>query len=186
MSVLVESDNQRSCGTFNDEPTACRWLDEILNDSGLWNVYPEVRGWLLQPKANSDKKTMRIDRIITPRKKLIDMGFNLGAVGVEIKASGVKIGPAISQVLDYSRTAFELRSNHVCVWLQWVFIFPFNNPKCGLESVMSQNRIGVAVPSYRGGILFSSPTQTILEHDGSGNILSGPTMPDNGRKAGSR
>ena len=49
-----------------------------------------------------------MDRVLVPMRKLKEAGWSYGVIGIEAKRSDIKIGPAISQCLDYGRSLFEL------------------------------------------------------------------------------
>ena len=67
-----------------------------------------------------------------------------GAIGVEVKASGLKVGPGLTQAVDYGRALFRLQTNSVLVALDWVFVWPLKSPGGTVASVMAHNRIGAA------------------------------------------
>lgn len=115
-------------------------------------VYREVTGWYIHPRPHCKPKQPRIDRVIAPREPLRAFGWDLGPVGVECKRSHEKVGPALSQAMDYQRACFPLKGS-LTVCLEWVFIWPMENPKGDIESIMAHQRIGFMSP-IPGGITF--------------------------------
>lgn len=85
--------------------------------------------------------------MLVPTAKLRDAGFSHGFVGVEIKASGVNIGPAISQALDYSRSVWRLPGGYDCM-ARYYFLFPAKAQGGIAASVMAQNRLGTAESTW--------------------------------------
>lgn len=133
----------KTTGYFHEESEALAEFDSIVNASGSFRLIPEVEGEYVCPRYGTEAKGARIDRILMPLKKAVDAGWNGGAIGIEAKRSGAKIGRLVSQAIDYSRCVFELRSPPgLLVMLKWIFIFPAEMQTCDLASVMAQNRIG--------------------------------------------
>ncbi len=168
---------------FAEETLGLSELDNAIERSGAFRVCREVCGEYLQPRLNAEQKGARIDRILLPNQKAIDAGWLDGPIGIEGKRSGMKIGKVLSQALDYSRCAWEIK-NGFCVWLRWVFIWPLENPKADLESVMAQNRIGYVGPAPGSRIVFGcgGTNGITIMPDGSLNCKPLPM----GRKVGSR
>lgn len=136
----------------NHVAEAACWADfdgamERLSD--YFGVLREVTGWYLQQRANCPPKRPRIDRILTPRKQLRDAGWDIGPIGVECKRSGEKLGPAISQCLDYQRAVFPINGG-CTVNLEWVFIWPSPIIPGDIGSIMAQQRIGTMQRSRYG------------------------------------
>lgn len=140
-------------GGFATEAHAVADIKRRLERIDLFNVYTEVWGTnmhtLRGKEKRSDDKTqekgLRIDMILSPKKELIRLGWNLGAVGVEIKRSGEKLGRVVSQSMDYTRTAFEIeKKGGILTVLRWVFIWHLGKPYGDIQSVMAQNNIGWA------------------------------------------
>ena len=129
----------------------------------------EVRGrFVFTPKGMDDSKTPRLDRVLIPAPELIDAGWTHGPIGVELKASGKKVGRPIAQILDYKRAEFELSPGYHTEF-EWMFLFPFQEGVCGLGSVMCQNRIG-ALSFTRGTLTFNvSGTMAIIYHMRTGH-----------------
>ncbi len=198
------------------ETDAALRLDTALIGSGLFHVYSEVTGVLMQPQvaqANESVHRCRINRVLIPARKLIDAGWDHGAVGIEIKSSEMSNdGKVLSQVLDYRRCAWTLPSQHgsvrvwldwififpnrrcawtlpsqhgsVRVWLDWIFIFPMRKEHGSLASLMAHNRFGTANSSQYVWLHLQCGEETVLRIGHDGEIRIGRNH--SGRKVGSR
>ncbi len=174
----------RTQGTFVNEPDAWQWFDEMMNRANAFRVLHEVNGEYVQPRPQTELKGARIDRILIPLAKAVDAGWVDGAIGIEGKASGCKIGKLFTQALDYTRCAFTLeKPPGLIIMPTWVFVYPAEEPIGDMESITLQNRIGTAKES--GGRLefHCGVMRTIVVHP-DGNIqVKSPPM---GHKRGSR
>ena len=172
-----------------------RMIGEHANESDCWAefdatmqtleqyfvVHREVTGWYTQGRPHCQPKRPRIDRIISPREPLRALGWDLGPVGVECKRSHEKAGPAISQAIDYQRALFPI-SGSLTVSLEWVFIWPMEDPKGDIASIMSNQRIGFMSP-LADGITFGCGDGFIQRVTTSGVRYRRPQC---GYKVGSR
>jgi hypothetical protein len=131
-------------GHYAAESLAAADLDAALERCGhLWRVYGEVPGDLLQPRPGQQVHGLKIDRLLYPRPALIAQGWDYGAVGIEIKRSGIKAGPCVAQAMDYTRALFRIPGG-VQVVPSFVFVGPMLD-QSGLEaSMMAQQRVGTA------------------------------------------
>lgn len=77
-----------------------------------------------------------------PKQRVLEAGWRLGAVGIEAKASGLKIGPVIAQAMDYARAVFTLPTSRIRVQLSWVFIWPLDTVYGDVASLMANHCIG--------------------------------------------
>lgn len=134
---------------YPTEGDACKAFDAAIARTKLFRAYREVAGRYIQQSPVRDPKPGgRIDRILFPAKPLLDAGWPFGAVGVEIKKSGVKAGPVISQMIDYMHTAFELPGCSVIVMISYCFLFPCEKAGNAIASVMGQQRVGSGCLQY--------------------------------------
>jgi len=121
--------------------------------------------------------------IANPR--LVGLGWRHGAIGVEIKKSGVKIGGPIAQAMDYSRAVWTLpTAGGIRVWLDWIFIWPMPKQSGPLASVLAQNRIGSASADRWTRLYFKSGEANIIKINNDGPPELGAAS--NGRSVGSR
>jgi hypothetical protein len=123
----------------HDEVVGFFKCQELMN---RFSLYHEVEGEILQPRTGTEDKKVRIDFVIVPKQKAIQEGWSMGAVGIELKKSGTKIGRQVCQAMDYTRAAFQMTGG-ILINLSWVFIGPSDTVMGDLGSVMAQNRIGV-------------------------------------------
>lgn len=141
-------DTQLTCGSYQYEAEACAIFDQTVEESGLFGVHKEVGGVFVQPPHFKNYRgKLRLDRLLIPKRKLMDSGWTGGAIGVEIKRSGTKIGPPLSQMLDYMRVAL-VPPFGVKLLLDYCFLFPADKTHNEVASIMAQNRIGTACIKY--------------------------------------
>jgi hypothetical protein len=137
--------------SFGQSVTAGDWLTELESASALderlaacqlFVGYEEIAGVLVAPRPDQVNKTVRIDRVLLPTRRLREAGWGLGAIGIEIKRSGEKIGPPLAQAMDYVRAAWRVDG----LWIQLgaVFVWPIDKQYGPLTSVLTHNRVGTA------------------------------------------
>ena len=177
-------------GDWLTEAASADAFEAAVAPSGLFRIYREVTGTLTQPRPEQVAKAMRIDRVLIPTQGLVALGWTYGAVGVEIKRSGVRIGPPLAQAMDYTRGAWLVQG--VLVHLGAVFLWPCDHQTGPLSSLMVHNRIGTVTPSRSAAALFVLGPETILRIGYDGRAISpytgAPSIGDgrSGRKVGSR
>lgn len=172
-------------GKWATEDESAAALDSILAWTSLWTVYREVCGALAHPRPMQLNKAVRIDRVLVPKSRLIDLGWVHGAIGIEVKRSGVKIGPPIAQAMDYSRAIWTLPSSAgIKVWLDWVFVWPMQRQIGTVASILAQNRIGCAYGSVYAPLHLKSGEQSVIRIRSNGDVDIGDAS--NGRRVGSR
>jgi hypothetical protein len=148
----------------------------------LFKVHREVRGTLMSPRPAQTDRSMRIDRVLLPTDYLISLGWQFGIVGCEIKKSGAKIGPAIAQATDYSRTAWQLGPYRVLT--DYTFIWPMAKQGGTIASILAQNCIGSANVSRYVKFQLMCGEVPILHVDPYGTVRVGKRTC--GARAGSR
>jgi hypothetical protein len=167
-------------GIWTEEKDAAEAFDRLVEPSGLFNIYREVWGDLIQPRPGQQDKRLRIDRVLVPTPKLTE--WTSGCIGVEFKRSNTKIGRPISQMLDYSRSSWVL-SRGIRIGLDWTFLWPAEKEHGDMASLFSQNKIGTAFPVH-GGVDFFSGEVRVLTIASNGTFRIGQC--DIGNRAGSR
>lgn len=169
---------------FLTEADAAKTFDALMAErlSECFRVYPEVRGTFTQPRPGQVDKAVRIDRVLVPTAAAREMGWAHGAIGVEIKRSGTKLGPWLAQAMDYVRSVFEVGG--VLIQPGAVFLWPCEKQFGPIESVMVHNRVGTVTSSRWNPLLFQFGGETVLRVTHEGAI----EMNDrgSGRKVGSR
>ena len=109
-------------------------------DPRYFEVLREVGGWYMAFRAGVRERRPRIDRILVPTAELRALGWT-EVIAVEGKRPGVKLGPAISQAIDYTWAIFERGGRHFKP--SAIFVWPVDETIRGpVESVMLQNRVG--------------------------------------------
>jgi hypothetical protein len=158
-------------------------LDELIETSGHFMIYRQVRGSYLQPKLGQELKSPRIDRILVPKPQLIQQGWRHGPIGIECKKSGENIGRSIAQLLDYGRAAWLIEpTKGLWIMCQWLFLWPTPKTSGVLASILAQHRVGTAEP-HCDGLRLASGESVIGRFDRYGLHIGAGT---NGLKAGSR
>jgi hypothetical protein len=161
--------SQFTYGQWNDErKDSAPAFDAFIERTGLFKIYSEVRGQILQPRLGQTDQGVRIDRILSPTKKLKDAGWATGFVGVELKRSGEKIGPPLAQLLDYGRAVWTLPGGYD-VMCRFYFLWPVKKQHSTNASIMAQHRVGnVEAKTYRNPewdrICFHCGEQMVLRH----------------------
>jgi hypothetical protein len=170
---LTPDQRESRCNSFFTGP----WADEAESQAvlvrrckhdKLFFVYEQQNGKWLQPPLHMERgqERPRIDVILTPTRKILDLGWTLGDVGIECKAPGVKLRRSISQALDYMRCTFILPNGRAIV-LRQIFLWHLRHVYGDASSIMTQHRIGNAC---------FSPDQTLIFEFGSTHLLR--TYPD--------
>lgn len=171
-------------GDWESEDIAHDTLEEMLRKSSLFNVYRECWGVPLYSKHFQDHSRVRADLIVTPRIPLIDQGWSAGAIVFEVKRSGEKIGPPLSQMIDYMNSAFTIPNGGGIVTVPtFAFLFSCDKQHGPLASVMAQQHIGTASLAYNKLSCFCGE-KLAFRLDIEGNIEIGDTR--FGLKIGSR
>lgn len=177
-------DHEQTCGSYDTEADAEDHFDELTSRSGLWKIHKQVVGSSWQPRPGAQaKESLRIDRILQPTQRLIDLGWSHGHVGVEIKASGLKIGKPVSQMLDYMRCVWCLPTGNTTT-LKYTFLFPCVSALGNVMSIMTQNNLGFCYEHY-GHIRLAIGGTVAFGFDMNGSAVVRSSLPG-GRKAGSR
>lgn len=133
---------ERTGGMFATEEDAARHLDSLLESvADLFAVTSEVSGVRQYSRPEQQKTGVRIDRVLFPKKKLLNAGWRSGVVGIEIKKSGHPAGPMVAQAEDYMQSVFTFDSG-VSVVLNSVYLFPSFSVAGIAASILAQRRIG--------------------------------------------
>jgi len=177
-------DYERTSGSYENEADAEDHFDQLASRSGLWKIHKQVVGHSWQPRPGADpKKHLRIDRILQPTQKLIDAGWAHGCAGVEVKASGLKIGKPVSQMLDYSRCVWSMPTGNTTT-LKYTFLFPCVSALGNVMSIMTQNNLGFCY-EHRGHLRLSIGSTVAFGFDSLGQLVVRSLL-RGGKKAGSR
>ena len=181
---VVFQRGEETDGDFLNERQGKLQLVELLRATGAFHIYDEVTGMILQPRAGTTQLEVRCDLLLTPTKRLIDAGYKSGAICIECKASGKKMGPAICQGMDYLRSAFALPVSKILVVPSYCFIWSAPSMGWGTASISTQHNVGGA-NCHQGFLSFNLSGGCFLKFDRDGEIVKLRT-PTSGRKTGSR
>lgn len=139
-------DTAVTCGAWASEREAEDALVTFLLRSGLFHVYRQVAGRPLWTHCFQRTQDVRADVLLLPSAQLLRHGWTAGAIVVEVKRSGEKIGPACSQLVDYLNSLWWLPgTGGVGVVPAFGFLFPAHKQHGPLASVMAHQHIGTAV-----------------------------------------
>lgn len=174
----------QTTGTFATEAAAAAALDARLEWMDLWTMHREVNGVLLHPGMRQEQRGVRIDRILIPRQRLIDAGWSLGAIGIEIKRSGVRVGPPLAPAIDYVRSAWTIRPDGLAIVLGACFVWPMDKQSGPLCSLMSNTRVGSASFSNYESLVLTLGEEHVLRVATSGEFRVRDA--GTGRQVGSR
>jgi hypothetical protein len=175
------SDDNVTCDTFTTEEAAEEWIHEFLISTKRFSVYPQTMGVPIFRHHNQDWKDVRCDLLAIP---LGASGVDVGVLVVEVKRSGIKIGPGISQIMDYLHSVFQVR-NSIGVIPTIGFLFPCNKQHGAVASWMQHQHIGTANRNWKNGLVFFVGEQRVLEFDSSGNLEFYSPL-KSGKKMGAR
>jgi hypothetical protein len=135
-----------TCGDFATEPIACAMFDATFRMDGvreLFNVDREVPGTPLDLTGDRDVKDYTIDRVLIPTREAFARGWDIGAVGIEIKQSGHDLGVSLAQCMDYQR-AIWCTAHGFHYRLRWVFLFPARQFWGPLAALAINSHVGYA------------------------------------------
>lgn len=157
------------------------YVDRLM--PGCFRMYREVEGYYMSSRPGCDKRGARIDFILQPLKPARDAGWT-ATIGVECKKSGMKIGKALCQCIDYTYSIFRAGSTYL--YPEFIFMWPLAQQYGDMESVMLQNRIGTIEPRNGENIAFKLGATYAMSSgpDGFSAIRSDEIK--TGRKTGSR
>ncbi|OHB60773.1 MAG: hypothetical protein A2Y12_07000 [Planctomycetes bacterium GWF2_42_9] len=130
-------------GNYENEKDAQNAIIDFLQATGLFYIFQQIEGIPLKLCHFKNYQRFRADVLVLPSEKLIELGWDDGAIIFEIKRSGVKIGPAINQLWDYLNSSWEIVGG-VAVVPTYGFVFSAPDQFEAVASIMAQNHIGTA------------------------------------------
>lgn len=179
--------NVFTCGNFQEERDAENYFDHLAYEHmhELFEIHKQVPGMLLRSPRNPERKPVKIDRVLVPTQKAIEWGWRCGPIGVEIKRSGIPLGPVILQCMDYRESIFDIFGSEKPVPIDTIFIFPAMAIKYTAASIAVGYRIGFCAPE-ESRIRLTLGDQTAICCQ-SGEVIHRVAVTDSmGRKRGSR
>lgn len=151
-----------TCSGYATEALAGQAFDDAIKKRDLFRPYSEVKGVSLCSRKRAPGRNVRIDRILFPTDELIMNGWQLGPVGVEIKASDKSIGEPVSQIIDYLFCKFSVPQEDFDDQLDMIFLFPCPHVNGPLESIFHQQMIGNCQIDHNGDPAFKCGKSNIL------------------------
>jgi len=175
--------NQRNvtCGQWATEPEARDELERFIRANGAFRTYRGEPLWKHHFQTQ-DKENFRADLLLLPNDPVIEAGWNDGAIVIEVKRSGKKIGRGISQLIDYMNGTFYIEGG-IAVVPSWGFLFPAVKQAEAIASVMAQQRLGTVTLKH-GELDFYCGETRVLSIGGPGDVRLGKR--DIGRRLGAR
>lgn len=167
---------------FQIEEDAQKWFVDKMQETNCFEVYGQCYGYrVFKSYLQEEQNTFKADAILIPTCSKI----TIGAIAVEIKKSGEKIGPGLSQLKDYLQCVFPV-GNNIGVMPAFGFLFPCPTQHEATASWMQHQRIGnICIDTNRQLISFHIGEQELLRFDGVGRLVK-CVEPRSGRKSGSR
>jgi len=178
----VTASRYDTCGNWVTEKQAEDDLVSMIDATDAFYIYRQVAGEPLWKHHFQSPQQVRCDVLLLPAPKLLDLGWHGGAIVIETKKSGVRFGPGLSQLVDYTNSAFYL-SGGVAVVPTFGFLFPVQKQHGPLASVMAQQHIGAAEVSY-GRLVLSCGESNVLTISRAGEVKVGTV--NFGRRLGAR
>lgn len=171
-----------TAGDWKTEKAAQQDLIAFLKSSRAFVVREQVAGRPLWKHHFQDYQELRADVLLLPDTPLIEAGWRGGAIVVEVKRSGEKIGPGLNQLIDYLNAVFYLEGG-IAIAPSFGFMFPMHEQVEAVASFMAHQHIGSA--SLRRGVLdfYCGHNRLVRIHE-SGQIKLGQF--DFGRRLGRR
>lgn len=161
--------NYETYGNYQTEEEAAEAFDMALPPN-CFRVHKEVKGTPIYNNSYKRGKDYRIDRLLIPTKPLINNGWDIGAVGVEIKRSKYPMGDVINQAHDYTSTTWRLE-NGIHLMSSWVLVFPAALPVGFEAKIMGNLRIGNAMIDHWGTFSMYISSLKVFVSDAEGRVL---------------
>lgn len=176
----------KTAGHYTTEEESVADLVSKINERH-WIVHREVSGWLLHPRSFGDGKlNLRVDVVLEPTEELQLAGWRWGPVPIECKKSDHQVGPAICQIMDYTRCVWSM-PNGYHVMSRLCFLWHFKPPGGTVASLMVNNRIGGAfLRDYRRDRLVLMFNSTVAYEDNKFETATIANELRGGGKTGSR
>ena len=143
---IIDGTVHVTCGQYETENESERHFDSLINPDFFINEKEVVGRRLFDDKPideNGVGQRVRIDRILIPTEKAVEMGWKQGAIGVEIKKSRIAIGGVYAQIFEYRQSIFRLsgKMGFLRVMPMVFAVFPSHNVLRDLHSLQSSQII---------------------------------------------
>ena len=152
------AESQCTCGNFNPETEAEKFFDSHINPEYFYNE-KQVKGRRLyddKPIVGGNGQNLIPDRILYPTHKAYSDGWIYGPIGIEIKKSGIKLGPVFAQVLEQRQSIYRSEYLHGARVMPLLFaIFPADKIMNNLGSIsVTQSILSCSYKSYNKCLKF--------------------------------
>ncbi|MFW6159068.1 MAG: hypothetical protein ACOC8E_06910 [Planctomycetota bacterium] len=171
-------------GSWATEQEAEEDLVAFLAGTRLFSIYQQPTGTPIvrRPFQTESKGQLRADLLLTPKRRLIQQGWAFGSIIIDVKRSGIKIGPGLNQLIDYLGTAWRVVGG-TAVLADFALLFPARCPGGPLASIMAHQHVGGANLQY-GRLNMYCGHSRVMAIEPSGEVRIGRM--DFGHKLGSR
>jgi hypothetical protein len=135
---------QLTSGDYRPESVSVAAFDRAIQKTGYFRNLGRVQTKKLHLRPGKEPKDhFEIDRIIIGTKRRTKI---FGIIGVECKVSGKKIGPPLSQMLDYMNSEWPIEGKYR--YLDYCFLWPCEKMGHEIASILAQQRIGTCCLRY--------------------------------------
>lgn len=169
-------------GPWKDEKETANAFHAFILGTGLFRVYREIDGRPLWTHWFQKYKEVRADLLLTPMLKLSQAGWSDGSIVIEVKTPGTKIGPPVSQLIDYMNSAWMIEKSGVLTIPTFGFLFQAPKQRGPIASIMAQQHVGTA-NIIRGELSLFCGENHVLSTDADGGCRIGSTKFGNGTGA---
>jgi hypothetical protein len=137
-------------GEYDSEEAAkVDFVSHIRDDH--WDVLQEVSGEVIHPRIGCSASKVRADYVLWPKPALVENGWCVGPICIEVKRSGYPLGPLLGQAMDYMRCAFRGPGGLIFI-PQFCVVFPLGQVTTTVQSLMSSHRVGHSHIGYDGDL----------------------------------
>jgi hypothetical protein len=168
-------------GEYDSEEAAkADFVSRIRDDH--WDVLQEVSGEVMHPRIGCSASKVRADYVLWPKPALVENGWRVGPICIEVKRSGYPLGSLLGQAMDYMRCAFTTSSGVIFI-PQFCVVFPLRRVTATVQSLMSSHRVGHSHVGYDGDLRIYLNGQIAYSQRGGVALRSAV---QGGKKFGSR
>jgi hypothetical protein len=159
-------EQNETCGQFDTEKQAEDWLCGFLESTKSFKLYRQLDGFPVFRHHMQQMQNIRCDILALP----INDQITTGAIVIEVKRSGEKIGPGLSQLQDYLRSVFPVK-NAICVAPTIGFLFPCPKQHRAAASWMQHQHLGTVFQAdISGNLMFFTGEERLIEFNNDGSL----------------
>jgi len=171
-----------TAGDWPSESAAEEDLLRFLESTKAFAIYRQIPGEPVWKHHFQRFKTLRADLLLLPNCRLVAVGWHGGAIVLEVKRSGEKIGPGLNQLIDYVNAVFAVEGG-MAIKPSFGFLFPAHTQGQAVASFMAHQHVGTAMIEH-GTLKFWCGETRILSITEAGEIRLGNV--EIGRRLGRR